>query len=293
MVAHMVQRDLMAGLSLPRCPGSDSRSVDELQRLLKEAPRYARPLGKLGDLPQGGQIRALDRALRELRKLDFATALSNLESYVTQLKDARAEALRNRREELQRRAKKFDWPHKRLKEYDFVGCFEVRYREERVTLRLGSETLTTFDEVDGGKLFSRIEQEKRRLDDFPFNREDFFKLLEDAIQLAHARKEGHDGNVPIRVLYPIVVIVRNLDDQHFVKKPGENTFKPYPMVQFIYDFARFGRDGWGTDGGRRLRSQTPNMASIARGSTVTLPSLKGTSGGVQIGSVSIQRDQRV
>ena len=44
---------------------------------------------------------------------------------------------------------------RRLKEYDFVGRFRVSYRQERVTLSLGSESLTTFDEADGARLLAR------------------------------------------------------------------------------------------------------------------------------------------
>ena len=62
------------------------------------------------------------------------------------------------------------------------------------------------------------------------------------------------------------------------------------MAQFVYDLARFGRDGWKTDRGERLCNQPPNMASIAKGTTVTLPSLDGDgSGGPQLGAVWVDK----
>ena len=70
--------------------------------------------------------------------------------------------------------------------------------------------------------------------------------------------------MPIRRLYPLVVLVRQSQDERFVKRPEQKSFRNYPMAQFVYDLARFGKDGWIMQG-ERLSTQTPNMASIQKG----------------------------
>ena len=107
-----------------------------------------------------------------------------------------------------------------------------------------------------------------------------------------ARRQGkdRDGKVPIRTLYPLVVLARHSRDARFVKRPITKSFTEYSMAQFVYDLARFGRDGWKTDRGERLCNQPPNMASIAKGATVTLPSLDGDgSGGPQLGAIWVDK----
>ena len=187
-------------------------------------------------------------------------------------------------------AKEAGWPAKRLKEDDFVGGFHVSYRSEQVTLRLGSEPLTTFDEPDGSNLFSRLQEEKSKLEEFPFARLDFIESFKDAIHLARRQEKDRDGKVPIRILYPLFVLARQSRDERFIKRPVTKSFTEYSMAQFVYDLARFGRDGWKTDRGERLCNQPPNMASIAKGATVTLPLLDGDgSGGPQLGAVWVDR----
>ena len=60
------------------------------------------------------------------------------------------------------------WPVKRLKECDFAVGFKVNYKLDQVTLRLGSEVFKTFEEPDGASLFSRLQEERSKLERIPF-----------------------------------------------------------------------------------------------------------------------------
>lgn len=237
-----------------------------------------------------GEISTLDKTIAALKRINLDEVISVLNGQRSALAQSRDETLRHRREQLARSAKEAGWPVKRLKEYDFVGGFEVRYKLEQVKLRLGSEELTTFDELDGARLFLRLQEEKSKLEGFPFVRPDFIESIKDAIHLARRLEKDRNGKVPIRTLYPLFVLVRQSRDERFIKRPVTKSFTEYSMAQFVFDLARFGQDGWKTDRGERLSNQGPNMASISGGATVTLPSLDGDgSGGPQLGALWIER----
>ena len=257
---------------------------------LDRARKVVDLLVKASDMSTLGRIAALDKAITALQGVDLAQMLSQLSQERSVLAQVREKALKNRRENLARCAKDAGWPVRRLKEYDFAGGFQVSYKLEQVSLLLGSETLTTFDEPDGERLFLRLQEERSKLEEFPFARPDFIESITDAIHLARRQGKDRDGKVPIRTLYPLFVLARQGRDARFLRRPVTKSFIEYSMAQFVYDLARFGRDGWRTDRGELLRNQPPNMASIARGGTVTLPSLDGDgSGGPQLGALWIER----
>ena len=261
-------------------------TIRDAVKALDRARRSLAPIAKSTDPSSPVSITKLQKVIASLQPI--ARIISTLESQREASIREQSEALAARREALHRLAKGSDWNVRRLKDYDFIGCFHVKYRRERVTVRLGSEVLSSFDEADGTKLFFRLQDEKKRLDGFPFVREDFFRSIRGAMQLARIQQKDQDGKVQIRTLYPLVVLVRQSLDDVFIKRPVSKSFAEYPMAQFIYDLARFGNESWATREGR-LRSQGPNMASIIRGATVTLPTFDGRDGD-QIGVVWIQRD---
>ena len=266
------------------------QSLPDVLNTLDRARKTVDLLVKAKDTSRAGRISALDKAIVALQEIEPARMLLTLNRERSVLVQSRDEVLKHRRENLARAAKEAGWPVKRLEEHDFAGGFQVSYKLEQVTLRLGSEPLTIFDEPDGTSLFSRLQEERSKLEGFPFARPDFIESIKDAVHLARWQGKDRDGKVPIRTLYPLFVLARQSRDSRFIKRPVAKTFTEYSMAQFVYDLARFGRDGWKTDRGERLRNQPPNMASIAKGATVTLPSLDGDgSGGPQLGAVWIDR----
>lgn len=260
---------------------------------LKALDKARRPLSKLAKAEATDEkeemISLYGRCIAALREVT-GDLLSSLEQEHAKLLEWRNSVLSRRRETLHRSAKEGGWPTRRLKDSDLVGCFEVRYKMERVTVRIGSEALESFSETDGTKLFSHLEAVRARLDNFPFERAAFFRMLKDAWSLAKAQGQHRDGKVNIRKLYPLVVLSRQSQDERFLKRPESKSFTDYPMAQFVYDLARFGQGGWVTDDGERLSNQTPNMATVAKGVTIVLPSLGGHEGSrTQLNAVWIQK----
>ena len=244
--------------------------ADTVKKLVR-AHKVALPISKQKDTAQV-TIKDLDRLIAALRVIP--PGLSEVEQQREDLHRQRQAAFGRRREDLARAANAAGWSFRRLKNYDYVGCFQVNYRKERVALKLGSEQFTILTELDGRQLFARLQDEKKRLEDFPFDRAGFFRSMKDAIALARSRGLDRNGKAPIRPLYPLFVLARHTEDERFLKRP--TSFVEYPMEQFVYDFARFGRRGWKMDNGERLCNEPPNMASVGRGAAITLPSLDGS-----------------
>ena len=266
------------------------KALDRDFRALGKARKTLAPLSNPVETSPTEAMSALAKAISALRAIRLESVLSDLDRQHAALILRWDEAFKRRRDDLARSARAAGWAVKRLRRYDFVGCFQVNYKQERVTLRVGSEVLTTLNEVDGFTLFSRIQEAKKQLDGFPFSRPDFFQSLKDAIRLARLQERDRDGKVPIRKLYPLLVLVRQSRDERFMEHPVLKSFTEYSMPQFVYDLARFGREGWKTDRGERLCNQPPNMASIDKGLTITLPSFNGDgSGGPQLGAVWIDK----
>lgn len=252
---------------------------------LDRAKRTLAPTMKSMKPNQAMSITSVDKAITALRPL--SKIFSDLEQHRVDLDREHQTALANRREDLLKTARDAQWSVARRGSYDFVGCFRVNYRNDRVTLRIGSEELTHFDETDGKGLFSRLVKEKEDLDTFPFVRSDFFRSIRGSIDLARSQNRHRDGKVPIRQLYPLVVLTRHSLDNVFIKRPLKKFFTEYSMAQFVYDLARFGKVSWKEDG-YRLRTRTPNMDSS--GQSVTLPLLdRAGSDGHLVGVIWIER----
>ena len=275
--------------SVKSAAGSDKpSSLNAGVKALNSARLAVATLAKARDTGTAELLALHEKAVAALREAEIGQLLSFLEDELHRLVQQRDSALNTQREDLLRSAKEHGWAAMRLTNSDVVGCFRIKYKAARATVHVGSERLDAFDEADGTRLFSRIEEAKAGLDDFPFERDAFFRSLKEAMALAKAQGEARDGKVPIRRLYPLVVLVRQSQDERFVKRPEQKSFRNYSMAQFVYDLARFGKDGWIMQG-ERLSNQTPNMASIQRGATVMLPSLDGRGNSPQLGMVWIQR----
>ena len=241
-------------------------------RLAARAWMKGSDLGAVAELPL--LAKSVD-ALRALRLLDDEL-FGILDRQRGELVRRVDEQLERRREDLLSAAGEAGRRALRRLDYDLVDCFRVRYKRARVTLELGSEKWGTFDEADGRRVFDRVMDARSELDTFPFSRDAFFDALKDATCTARAKEPARDGKVPIRELYPLVVVERQLRDRAFKKQPSARHFSDYSMCQFIYDLARFGQSGWLGGRGERLCSRTPNMGTIAGRGAVTLPMLEGT-----------------
>ncbi len=269
-------------------------SPDAIKKVLGKVTRALTALANAVKADPGRAYSAREKAVAALRELDTRLDgwVHHLDGEQAKHAERRKAALDRRREDLRRSAEEVGWRVLRRQEYDIVNCFRVDYSKDRVTVRLGSERLDAFVEVDGRELFSRLRTAWKALDHVPFDRLRFLQDLKDAIGVARALGRDRNGKVPIRKLYPLVALVRQAGNERFLKRPDSKTYVDYPMTQFVYDFARFGREGWRTERGERISNQPPNMTTIAKRASVTLPVLDGRdTDGVQLGGIWIERSR--
>ena len=254
---------------------SFKKDINSLQKLSKLLKSIEFP-GKTSTDYQ--LLSAVKKAQTTSNEIDSKEIKNNLTLQEKNIKERIESAIKDRREHLLNAARDENFGHKRLTDYDRIGPIKISYKGQKVKFELGSELLTEFDEADGKKIFENVKIELEKLDEYPFDRKLFFKAIKDSIQLARLHeKDTQDGCVPIHTVYAYLVLLRHLYLEDFIKKPEKNKFSQYSKVQFVYDLARFGMNGWRVDK-ESLRSRTPNMATVAAGNSVTLPDLKSVDG---------------
>ena len=178
-----------------------------------------------------------------------------------------------------------------MESHDYVGCFKVSYNQEHVIVEVGSETHCKFDEIDGTKLFAFLKDARAALDAVHFDPKVFFGVMKQAISWAKAqglRAHGRPEVVPIRKLYPVIVLVRQSKDDNFFQRPTQRKFSDYSTAQFVYDLARFNRQVWQPET-ESLNFHPPNMIAIERGDYFELPRFGGGGHIIQIDAVEIAR----
>jgi len=247
--------------------------VDQVNRLNKT-------LGLVRKHSESGSEKVLillTDALKDMESLTVADSVAAIKSWQQRIRDRLNKALADRREVLHAEAKKAGMPSKRFSDYDRIGPFEVRYAGSKVEISLGTEVASEVVESDGKRLFSAIGAIRSQLESEPFDRNQFFQLLQKAYELTKVLVKHRDGLVPIRAFYTSVVMVKNLDRKDFSARPDAKHFHTYSHAQFVFDMARFCEAGT-TCGKYRLRTETPGMNTVFQGHHMTLPSLKGTEG---------------
>jgi len=218
------------------------------------------------------RVEQLKKALNEARSLSMQELATYLEQMLEETQGRINRSLEERREMLLMASKNADNKCKRFGDYDRVDIFKVSYKGKKIRLELGSEPVCEFEESDGSKILARIQDERRKLEESPFSRERFFQVLQYACSVAQRERKDTDGWVPIRLLHAYVALLRNLDSDSFLKDPSPKRAAPYSTAQFVFDLARFGRTGWAL-GDYKLRTQTPNMNTVAAKKALTLPDL--------------------
>ena len=229
----------------------------------------------------------VDKAIKALEAVGLTDFLVELRQERERLVDQVESDLQHRRELLRRQAKGDGWMAQGFADYDRVGCFRVSYKRERVTVHVGSERLAAFVETDGRALFRRLCDLLTQLEEFPFTRASFFGSVKDGIAMGRALGKAREGKVPVRILHTLVVLCRQHQDGRFLKDPSSKRFRDYPIAQFAYDLARFGQESW-SEGDERLVNLPPNMATAAKGATLSIPALQGGSEH-QLGAIGVQR----
>jgi hypothetical protein len=250
----------------------------DLKQIVRELSQLSRKLSALSKISadrESGRLKAMRSALAALRALSLDAVRQELEAEESSLQGSVVFALDRRREMLHAAAKEMEVPSKRYSDYDRVGIFTVSYADVRVRVKVGGELVEEFPEVDGRKLFERLQEFRRALESSPFERELFFRQLKSAYTLLNRERPASEGWVSIRELYAYLVLIRNTAERDFIRSPDPRNFRRYSSAQFVFDLARFGAGGW-ICGAERLQSRTPNMRTVLEGQTMMLPGFEGS-----------------
>ncbi len=218
------------------------------------------------------RVEQLKKALVEAQHLSMQELSVYLQQILEETQGRINKSLEERRETLLMGAKSAGIPCKRFGEYDRVDIFKVSYKGKKIRLELGSEPVCEFQESDGAKILDRIMVERKKLDGEPFSRERFFQIVQYGCLLAQREQKASDGWVPVRLLHAYVALLRQLNNDKFLKDPSPKKCETYSSAQFVFDLARFGKTGWAC-GEYILKAQTPNMSTVAAKKAVTLPDL--------------------
>lgn len=243
-----------------------ARGLNRLNILMKKV-LSAKPATDFEKMEQ------LKKALNEAGHLGLRELSGHLDELLSETQARISSSLEERREVLLKCSRKENLQCKRFVDYDRVDIFKVSYKGKKIGLEVGSEPVCEFEESDGSKILSRLQDERRKLDESPFTRQRFFQILKYACSIAQQEKRDTDGWVPIRLIHAYVALLRNLDSDSFIVDPLPKRLEQYPTAQFVFDLARFGQNGWAC-GDYILRTQTPNMSTVAAKKAFILPDLE-------------------
>ena len=263
--------------------GSYLREVKSLAESLKKVVAPQRPM------TDAQRSDALSKALSSAQTLDLATLTAALDAEARELAVQIEKSVHSRREVLLRLARDASMPHKRFEHYDRLGPFKVAYLPTGVRLEIGSEPAAEIAVTDGIRIFEEVQRRTQELEKQAFNREEFFRGLKAAVRLARDHGLERNGWFEVRALFGHVVLVRNLQFPDFLKKPTARNFHDYTTAQFVFDLARFGRQGWSC-GDEILRSRTPTMREVSDRRVMMLPNLANPeTQGEQIAALCIEK----
>ncbi len=247
----------------------------EMDKFAKDLNKLNLQIKKLGSTKVFNdyeKVEILKKAAGASDIISFSELSSQLDKLIQETQARIDTSLEQRRETLLVESRKAGFLAKRFGDYDRIDIFRVTYRGKKVRLEVGSELLEEFVESDGLKVLEKIQEERTKLHTSPFKRERFFRLLQYSCFLAQREIGGSDQWVPVRMAYAYLTLLRNLDSESFVKAPTQKKFIAYSTAQFVFDLARFGSTSWSCEN-YVVRSQTPNMSTVAAKKAVTLPDL--------------------
>jgi len=262
---------------MPEANTEGTPAAERSQAGLENAASILQKLGKLlgaavksHAFGRTDYAKQIEEANRLAGQLDWKTFKTNLEQEASTVRDKEDSNLRSRREKLHQSAHAAQWHAQMGTQYDRIDIFQVEYEGATAVVKLGGALLERLRESDGEKLFERLRQLRTALEKMPFNREVFFNLLKAAHANGRRAMAGGDEFVPVRDLHREMVLERARASERFRKSAELKNIDSYSLPQFIYDLARFIREGV-TIGGERIVTQTPSMRESKE--TVHIPNL--------------------
>lgn len=183
--------------------------------------------------------------------------------------------LQVRREKLQRAALAANIPAAMIGQADRIDIFRVEYVGALAVITLGGVEVERSKESDGENLLAHIRNLRASLEKTPFSREAFFRVLKAAHASCRMSGSFSDEFVPVRELHREILFERARASDRFRKNPDPKSIEPYPMHYFVFDLARFIREG-NSFGTERLMTQTPSMRESKE--TIHIPNLEHPTG---------------
>ena len=216
----------------------------------------------------------IEEASKLASQIDWAALKTAIETEAKVYRERHNANLQVRREKLHQSAFAASVPAEMGAQADRVDIFRIEYEGATAIITLGGVTVERSKESDGEQLLGHLRNLRASLDKTPFSREGFFR----ALKAAHAscRRSGSFGDefVPIRELHREILFERARTSDRFRKNPDPKSIEPYPLHYFVFDLARFIREG-NAFGGERLMTQTPSMREK---DTIYIPALENPTG---------------
>lgn len=211
----------------------------------------------------------LEEAFRLTEQFDWPGFVTELKNACDHDRTTREAALQSRREKLLLAARAAGEPYDDSTRAVRIGIFHVGFEGESALASIGGIEVERTKEANGERIFQRLQELRRQLEQVPFHREAFFKQVK-AAHTACRQAGAPDDFVSIRDLHRELVLERARASEAFRKHPDPKNVPPYPIHQFIFDLARFIQKGVGV-GEERLVTTTPSMRESVR--TVFIPNL--------------------
>jgi hypothetical protein len=248
-----------------KLPGleADASALQRLGKLLVAAAK-SRAFGRADFSKQ------IEEASKLAGQINWTEVKANIEKEASVMRAKDEANLSGRREKLHQAASAAQCPAAMGTHFDRIDIFQVEYEGVTAVVRLGGVVLERVKEGDGEKLFSRLQQLRTTLDQTPFDRDQFFKMLKGAYAICRRAVAGGDEFVPVRDLHREMVLERARNSERFRKSAEPKNIDPYALPQFVFDLARLLRGGVSV-GGERIVTQTPSMRESRE--TVHIPNL--------------------
>jgi hypothetical protein len=200
----------------------------------------------------------IEAASKLAGQINWPEVKANLDREAGVVRERNEANLGSRREKLLQAASAAQWALQQGSQFDLIDIFHVFYEGGSVVVKLGGVLLERIPETDGGKVFARLQQLRTGLEQTPFNREGFFSLLKGAHAICRRAQPGDDEFVPVRELHREMILERARSSDLFRKSGELKNISPYTLPQFIFDLARFIRDG-AVVGNERIMTHAPAM----------------------------------
>lgn len=208
-------------------------------------------------------------------QVDWAALKSAIDTEAKASREQNDANLQVRREKLQQTALAAKIPASMGAQADRIDIFRIEYVGALAVITLGGVEVERSKESDGEKLFAHLRSLRASLEKTPFSREGFFRVLKAAHANCRISGSFSDEFVPVRDLHREILLERARASDRFRKNPDPKCIEPYPMHHFVFDLARFIREG-NSLGAERLMTQTPSMRESKE--TIHIPNLEHPTG---------------